>query len=133
MPEESIAAYINNIIALLIFIIVLAFIFGLIFILSGLLKRKAGYDSRNIEIKEEIVRIEERNIIPDYKEDPNQRKNIFILGTIFIIIVLFMLLIFCVYNFSINPSISLNLFLIIGIIVSLIFITIYIIRSKIIS
>jgi len=133
MPEESIAAYINNIIALLIFIIVLAFIFGLIFILSGLLKRKAGYDSKNIEIKEEIVRIEERNIIPDYKEDPNQRKNIFILGTIFIIIVLFMLLIFCVYNFSINPSISLNLFLIIGIIVSLIFITIYIIRSKIIS
>jgi len=133
MPEESIAAYINNIIALLIFIIVLAFIFGLIYLLSGLLRRKAGYDSKNIEIKEEIVRIEERNIIPDYKEDPNQRKNIFILGTIFIIVVLIMLLIFCVYNFSINPSINLNSFLIIGIIVSLIFITIYIIRSKIIS
>ncbi|MDD3818776.1 MAG: hypothetical protein PHG41_02935 [Actinomycetota bacterium] len=133
MPEESIAAYINNIIALLIFIIVLAFIFGLIYLLSGLLRRKAGYDSKNIEIREEIFRIEERNIIPDYREDPNQRKNIFILGIIFTIIVLFTLLIFCVYNFSINPSISLNLFLIIGIIVGLIFITIYIIRSKIIS
>jgi uncharacterized membrane protein len=86
-----------------------------------------------MEIRQEITGVEQKNIMPDYKEDPNQRKNIFILGIIFIIMILFILLVFCVYNFSTNPSISLNLFLIAGIIISLIFIIVYIVRSKIIS
>jgi NADH:ubiquinone oxidoreductase subunit 3 (subunit A) len=133
MPEESIAAYFNNIKAFIIFIVVLAFIFALVFLLSRFLTRKASNNSGNMEIRQEITGVEQKNIMPDYKEDPNQRKNIFILGIIFIIMILFILLVFCVYNFSTNPSISLNLFLIAGIIISLIFIIVYIIRSKIIS
>jgi hypothetical protein len=133
MPEESIAAYFNNIKAFIIFIVVLAFIFALVFLLSRFLTRKASNNSGNMEIRQEITGVEQKNIMPDYKEDPNQRKNIFILGIIFIIMILFILLVFCVYNFSTNPSISLNLFLIAGIIISLIFIIVYIVRSKIIS
>jgi len=51
----------------------------------------------------------------------------------FIIIFFFILLILCVFNFSRNPSINLNLFLIIGIIFGLILITIYLVKSKIIG
>jgi NADH:ubiquinone oxidoreductase subunit 3 (subunit A) len=133
MPEESIAAYFNNIKAFIIFIVVLAFIFALMLLLSRFLTRKTNNNSGITEMEQEITRVEQRNIIPDYKEDPNQRKNIFFLGIIFIIMILLILLVFCVYNFSMNPSISLNLFLIAGIIISLIFIIVYIIRSKIIS
>lgn len=135
MPEESIAAYLNNIITFIIFIIVIASIFVLIFLLSRTLTRKASNrnDFKDIGIKEEVAAPGQRNIMPDYKEDPNQRKNIFILGVIFIVIILFILLILCVYNFSMNPSAGLNLFSIIGIIFNLIFVTVYIVKSKIIN
>ena len=135
MPEESIAAYFNNIITLVIFIIVLAFIFALIFLLSYILTRRAGSGNgfKDIRIKEEVIPFEHRNIISDYKEDPNQQKNIFILGIIFIIMIFFILLILFVFNFSRNPSINLNLFLFIGIIFNLILITIYLVKSKIIG
>lgn len=135
MPEESIAAYFNNILALITFILVLSLIFSLIFLISRILtgRKKSGSDNfGGIEV-EEAARFDKRNVISDYKEDPNRWKNIFILAMVFIIIIYFILIALCIFNFSRNPSVNLNLFLIVGIIFHLILITIYVIRSKIIG
>lgn len=135
MPEESIAAYFNNILAITTFILVLAFIFSLIFLISRILTGQKKPDKGNfsgIEVGE-AARFDKRNVISDYKEDPNRRKNIFILAIVFIIIIYFILLVLCIFNFSRNPSVNLNLFLIVGIIFHLILITIYVIKSKIIG
>ncbi len=52
MPEESIAAYINSIIAFTLFIAVITFIFAILFLLSRILIRRTG-SSDNTELKKE--------------------------------------------------------------------------------
>ncbi|MFZ3106190.1 MAG: hypothetical protein WA105_02270, partial [Candidatus Hydromicrobium sp.] len=56
MPEESIAAYINNIIAFTLFIAVITFMFAMLFLLSRTLIHKTGRRN-NIELKKEIFSI----------------------------------------------------------------------------
>ena len=69
----------------------------------------------------------------NYKKNPYKQKNIFILGVLFIIIIFFIFLIFAVFNYTRNPSINLNLYLIIGIVFCLILMTMYLVKLKIIS
>jgi len=130
MPEESIAAYINNIIAFTLFIAVITFIFAMLFLLSRTLIHKTG--RKNIELKKEIFSIRSSDIF-SYKKEPYQLKNIFILGTVFIIIIIFTIFIFAVFNYSRDPAPGLNLYLIIGIVFYLILMVIYLVKSKIIS
>ena len=131
MPEESIAAYINNIIAFTLFIAVITFIFAILFLLSRTLIHKTGRRN-NIELKKEIFPTNSSEVF-SYKKEPYQLKNIFILGTVFIIIIIFIFLIFAVLNYSREPSSGLNLYLIIGIVFYLILMVIYLVKSKIIS
>ncbi len=134
MSGESIAAYVNNIITFTVFIIVLAFIFTLLILWSYFLT------GRNLK-KEDIEDTEAGSgpgsdgspIIKNYRKDPYLRKNAFILVTVFIIIISFIFLIFAVFNYTMNPSINLNLYLIIGVLFYLILMVIYLIKSKIIS
>jgi len=131
MPEESIAAYINNIITFIIFIAVITFIFAMFFLLSRTLTHKAGIRN-NIELKKEIFPTRSSDIF-SYKKEPYQIKNIFILGTVFIIIIIFIFFIFAVFNYSRYPVPGLNLYLIIGIVFYLILMVIYLVKSKIID
>lgn len=131
MPEESIAAYINNIIAFTLFIAVITFIFAMFFLLSRTLTHKTGRRN-NIELKKEIFPNRSSDIF-SYKKEPYQLKNIFILGTVFIIIIIFTFFIFAVFNYSRDPAPGLNLYLIIGIVFYLILMVIYLVKSKIIS
>jgi len=131
MPEESIAAYINNIIAFTLFIAVITFIFAMFFLLSRALTHKTGRRN-NIELKKEIFPTRSSDIF-SYKKEPYQLKNIFILGTVFIIIIIFIFFIFAVFNYSRDLAPGLNLYLIIGIVFYLILMVIYLVKSKIIS
>ncbi|MBA7564913.1 hypothetical protein ES708_06582 [subsurface metagenome] len=131
MPEESIAAYINNITAFTLFIAVITFIFALLFLLSRTLIHKTGRRN-NIELKKEIFPTRSSDIY-SYKKEPYQLKNIFILGTVFIIVIVFTFFIFAVFNYSRDPARGLNLYLIIGIVFYLILMVIYLVKSKIIS
>ncbi|MBM3702826.1 MAG: hypothetical protein FJW63_07575 [Actinobacteria bacterium] len=131
MPEESIAAYINNIIAFTLFIAVITFIFAMFFLLSRALTHKTGRRN-NIELKKENFPTRSSDIF-SYKKEPYQLKNIFILGTVFIIIIIFIFFIFAVFNYSRDLAPDLNLYLIIGIVFYLILMVIYLVKSKIIS
>jgi NADH:ubiquinone oxidoreductase subunit 3 (subunit A) len=134
MPGESIAVYVNNIITFTVFIIVLAFIFTLLilwsYFLTGRNLKKEDIEDKEAGSKPGPV---SSPIIKNYRKDPYLRKNAFILVTVFIIIISFIFLIFAVFNYTMNPSINLNLYLIIGVLFYLILMVIYLIKSKIIS
>lgn len=131
MPEESIAAYVNNIITLTLFVAVIAFIFTFLFLLSHILICRTG-SRENIELKEGKFSSRPFGLL-NYKRDPYQVKNIFILGVIFIVVIIFIFFIFAVFNYSKNPAAGLNLYLIVGIVFYLILMAVYLVKSKIIS
>lgn len=131
MPEESIAAYVNNIIASTLFIVIITFIFAFLFLLSRVLIRRTG--SRNNEEPGKEAFISESSGLFNYKRDPYKRNNVFILATIFISIAIFIFFIFAVFNYSRDPVVGLNLYLIIGILAYLIFMIVWLVKSKIIN
>ena len=131
MPEESIAAYVNNIIASTLFIVIITFIFAFLFLLSRVLIRRTG--SRNDEEPGKEAFISESSGLFNYKRDPYKRNNVFILATIFISIAIFIFFIFAVFNYSRDPVVGLNLYLIIGILAYLIFMIVWLVKSKIIN
>ncbi len=133
MPAESIATYVNNVISFAVFIIILAFIFTLLVLMSRFFTRRNLMRDKieGIGIKDKI-HLTDYPLVREYKKDPYLRKNAFILGAMFVIVISFIILIFAVVNYSINPSLNLNLFLIIGILFYLTLMVIFIIKSEII-
>ena len=131
MPEESIAAYISNIITFTIFIAVIIFAFVMLFLLSRILIYRTGR-KYYIKPKKEIFPGRSSYLL-NYKKDPCQLKNIFILSTIFTFTIFFIFLILVVMNYIRQFEPGLNLFLIIGMVIYLILMIIYLVRSKIIS
>ncbi len=131
MPEESIAAYVNNIITFTLFIVIIVFIFGILFLLSHILVRRTG-SRENTELKGETFPSGSLNLF-NYKRDPYRVKNIFILGVIFIVVITFIFFIIAVFNYSKDPAAGLNLYLIIGIVFYLVLMAVYLVKSKIIS
>jgi len=131
MPEESIAAYISNIITFTIFIAVIIFAFIMLFLLSRILIYRTG---RRYYIKPKKEIFPGKSIyLMNYKKDPYQLKNIFILSTVFTFTIFFIFLILAVMDYIRQFEPGLNLFLIIGIVFYLILMIIYLVRSKIIS
>lgn len=124
MPEESVAAYINNIITFLIFIIVIAFIFLVFFIISGLYRSSLSSNNNKpgAGFRKWLV----------LRKDPFLKKNLFITGITFILTDLFILLVLAAMDYS--KKISLNILLVtIGFAVFFILVMlVYIVRSKII-
>ncbi len=134
MPEESIAAYINNIITFTVFIVILASLFAILFLVSSILVR------RNVEETDSGIERARREIgwtgkadAKNYREDPYLRKNAFILGTVFINIIIFLVLSLAVIDFALHPSIGLNFYLISGILFYLILMVVYLVKSKIVN
>jgi len=128
MPEESVAAYVNNIMAFALFTAVIILVFVALFLLSRTLIYRVGSKQRT-EPEKEFSLYRPVN----YRRDPNRFKNMFILGTIFISIVFFIFLIISVLNYAVEPAVGLNLYLIGGMIFYFILIAAYIVKSGIIS
>ncbi|HEY4662852.1 MAG TPA: hypothetical protein VIH07_04155 [Candidatus Humimicrobiaceae bacterium] len=131
MPEESIAAYVNNIIAFTLFIVIITFIFAFLFLLSRVLIRRTG--SRNAEESRKESFIPETSGLFGYNRDPYRRNNIFVLAAVFISIAIFIFFVFAVFNYSRDPVMGLDLYLIIGILVYLVFMVVWLVKSKIIN
>lgn len=131
MPEESIAAYVNNIMAFALFIVIIAFIFAFLFLLSRVLVRRTG--SRNTEESRKESFIPEPSGLSKYNKDPYKRNNILVLAAVFIFLAIFIFFVFAVFNYSRDPVIGLNLYLIIGILIYLIFVVVWLVKSKIIN
>ena len=131
MPEESIAAYVNNIMAFALFIVIITFIFAFLFLLSRVLVRRTG--SRNTEESRKESFIPEPSGLSKYNKDPYKRNNILVLAAVFIFLAIFIFFVFAVFNYSRDPVIGLNLYLIIGILIYLIFMVVWLVKSKIIN
>ena len=108
MPEESIAAYVNNIIAFALFMVVVTLIFTALFLLSRTLIYRTKREYR-IESKKEFPAGSPLYLF-NYKKDPYQLKNIFILSLVFIYVISFMLLILLVFNYAREPVLGLNMY-----------------------
>jgi len=134
MPEESIAAYINNIVTFTIFIVILVSMFAILFLISRILVR------RNIEEKDAGIEKAQKEIgwtgnadADNYRTDPYLRKNAFILGTVFVNIIVFLILALAVLDYALRPSIGLSFYLIAGVLLYLILMVVYLIRSRIVN
>jgi hypothetical protein len=131
MPEESIAAYINNIIAFALFIAVITLVFTALFLLSRILihRNKREYRAgpgRGLSSGRPLF-------LFNYKKDPYQSKNIFILALAFSYMLSFILLILMVFDYAGDPTPGLNMYLIIAIVLYFILTAVYVIKSKIIN
>jgi len=131
MPEESIAAYINNIIAFTLFIAVITLIFVALFLLSRTLIYRKRKEYRTGPERE--LSTGRPLFLFSYKKDPYQSKNIFILALAFSYVISFILLILMVFNYSKDPVPGFNMYLIIAIILYFILTVVYVIKSKIIN
>ena len=143
MPEESIAAYINNITALIIFTSVILFIFLLTFLLSRFFIYRNKRSDYKIDIKNEEL-VSSRNNVNNslekkskylfyLKKDPYLIKNLFIFGLLFIFDIFFIFLITLILNFVQQFQMGRDSFLILGLLFFLIVASVYIVKSKIIS
>jgi hypothetical protein len=131
MPEESIAAYINNIIAFALFIAMITLIFAALLLLSRILIYRNRREYRAGPGKE--LSSGRPSFLVGYKKDPYQSKNIFILALAFNYVISFILLILIVFDYAGDPTPGLNMYLIIAVVLYFILIVIYVIKSKIID
>jgi hypothetical protein len=69
----------------------------------------------------------------NYNRDPYRRNNILILAAVFITLAIFIFFVFAVFYYSRDPVMGLNLYLIIGILIYLIFMVVWLVKSKIIN
>jgi len=131
MPEESIAAYINNIIAFTLFIAVITLIFVALFLLSRTLiyRNRKEYSTG----PERELYTGRPLFLFSYKKDPYRSKNIFILALAFSYVISFILLILMVFNYSKDPVPGFNMYLVIAIVLYFILTVVYVIKSKILN
>ncbi|MBN2072935.1 MAG: hypothetical protein JW770_03200 [Actinobacteria bacterium] len=126
MPEESVAAYINNIITFLIFIIIIAFIFLIFIVISGLYRSSLSFKNNSGH------GAGFRKWFAIWK-DPFLKKNLFITGITFIFTGFIILLVFAVMDYSNIISLNLILFTIGLAVFFIIVMLVYIVKSKIIK
>ncbi len=129
MPEESINIFISNIYSTAIFTAVFAVMFLFLFALSKILTRKTGAKIKNIENPAS------RKVFNPYEinKDAGYLKTVFIAGTVFIMAVLFIFLIILTVYFANNFIIDSSLYLIFITVFLILTITVYLIKSRIIS
>jgi Na+/melibiose symporter-like transporter len=136
MPEESIAAYINNTITFVIYILICIIVFALAYFISVNIRKKVlsrnketshidiDVDNRGTGFKEKELR---KGQLPIKASDPFMRKNIALLGFIFVFMILLVVLALAVFYYSWNMGINNGLYMIgavfLGFVVLLIFIS----------
>ena len=113
---------------------ILVIIIVILFLISGALSRRnANCKDTEIEKVKKEIGTKDNVDMNNYRQDPYLGKNIFILATVFINVIIFIILAFAVFNYSLRPSINLNLYLIAGISLYIISVAVYLVRSKIIG
>lgn len=133
MPEESIASYTNNIVTFALVIIAASAVFlALFFIWRGLVFRSKRRYSPGPIIKEGAV-FQGKGRLSDFKKTPYLVQGIFVLASGFIFIVLFLLLVFTVFNYTADLGTGGGLYIIIGIVFYLVMILIFLVTSKILD
>lgn len=136
MPGESVAAYINNIITFIIFILVCIIIFVLIYLVSAGMRKK-------VLKRNSVIPFSETDGISGGKSftevnyrimaDPFKKRNMALLGISFILTMLFIILMLASLYFSLNIGLSITISLICLIVFSISVILVYIFRSGIIK
>ncbi len=138
MPEESVAAYINNTVTFVIFILICMIVFALIYLASKALRKKVlarnqfssridiDVDKRGNGFKKTGTGAEPRSILV---ADPFIRKNIALLGIVFIFMILSVILALAVFYYSWNMGINTGLYLIGAVLIGFVVVLVYIIRS----
>ncbi len=138
MPEESIAAYINNTIAFVIFILVSMIVFALIYIISKIIRKKIlsrDQDNSRIDIDVNMrgngfkEKEKKKNHLPAQAHDPYLRKNIALLGFIFVFMSLTVILALTVFYYSWNMGINNGLYMIGAVFLGFMILLIFISRS----
>jgi len=138
MPEESIAAYINNTIAFVIFILVSMIVFALIYIISKIIRKKIlSRDQDNSRIAIDVnmrgngfkEKEKKKNHLPAQAHDPYLRKNIALLGFIFVLMSLTVILALTVFYYSWNMGINNGLYMIGAVFLGFMILLIFISRS----
>lgn len=138
MPEESIAAYINNTIAFVIFILVSMIVFALIYIISKIIRKKIlsrDQDNSRIDIDVNMrgngfkEKEKKKNHLPAQAHDPYLRKNIALLGFIFVLMSLAVILALTVFYYSWNMGINNGLYMIGAVFLGFMILLIFISRS----
>ncbi len=138
MPEESVAAYINNTVTFVIFILICMIVFALIYFVSKALRKKVL--ARNQRRSRIDIDVEEGG--NGFKKtgagagpqsipvvDPFIRKNIILLGIIFIFMILSLILALAVFYYSWNMGINAGLYLMGAVLIGFVVMLVYIIRS----
>ncbi len=125
MPDQSIAAYIDNvtyfgIVSFLGFILLL-----LVFVLSKLFKRKARAGSQS------QIETRKNRYFMDLRKDPNLIRNLLSVSFIFLSLIIFTLFILLILPFSNNVMLGPNFYLIIGFLFYIVVISIFIVKSNI--
>lgn len=138
MPEESIAAYINNTITFVIYILICMIVFALIYFISVNIRKKVlsrntgtsridiDVDKRGVGFKEEETRKDQP---PIKTSDPFMRKNIALFGFIFIFMILSVVLALAVFYYSWNMGINNGLYMIGAVFFVFVVLLIFISRS----
>lgn len=138
MPEESIAAYINNTIAFVIFILVSMIVFALIYIISKIIRKKIlsrDQDNSRIDIDVNMrgngfkEKEKKKNHLPAQAHDPYLRKNIALLSFIFVLMSLAVILALTVFYYSWNMGINNGLYMIGAVFLGFVILLIFISRS----
>ncbi|HAJ95559.1 MAG TPA: hypothetical protein DCP02_04915 [Actinobacteria bacterium] len=136
MPGESVAAYINNIITFIIFILVCIIIFILIYLVSSGIRKKVLRRNPGIPFSKTDGIGGGKSFTGVYRRtmaDPFKKRNTALLGMSFILIMLFIILILASLYFSLDIGLSIAISLICLIIFSISVILVYIFRSGIIK
>lgn len=142
MPEESVAAYINNTVTFVIFILICMIVFVLIYLASIGIRKKVL--ARNQFSSRIDIDVDNRG--NGFKETgtgagppssaaagPFIRKNIALLGIIFVFMILSLILALAVFYYSWNMGINTGLYLIGAVLIGFVIMLVYIIRSGIIK
>jgi len=138
MPEESVAAYINNTVTFVIFILICMIVFALIYLASKAIRKKVlarnqRHSRIDIDVEEggngfkKTVRGDGPPSTP--VADPFIRKNIALLGIVFIFMILSVILALAVFYYSWNMGINTGLYLIGAVLIGFVIVLVYIIRS----
>jgi len=133
MPEQSIASYISNLTALGIMILVSLFLFLILFIISKVLINLNLEGSQEDKETEKNLKEEPSSSLRtiNLKKDPNIFVNLLSLFFFFIFFIIFILLSLFFIILKDLMSVRLNIAFIGLIFIFLIFITVYIVKSKI--
>ena len=142
MPEESVAAYINNTVTFVIFILICIIVFAFIYLASRAIRKKVLARNQNnfridIDVDNRGIGFKETGTgtgsLPSAGSDPFIRKNIAILGTVLVFMILSLVLALAVFYFSRNMGINSGLYTIGTALIGLVIMLVYIIRSRIIN